>query len=294
MREEGDQAAVIKKDKHRMAINRVLIIAVTLAFAVLVGAVIYGMNLTEYEGTLEENISYELPEGYVEAETTLDDADDKTYVRETTDKLETINVYYGGLERSENYIVDKTVLLDDGTELGIGVLDWDNSYGNELEYTIYHGDESYYLTYQCQETDKDKYYSSCSEEQQNEMMEFIKTFDYHRPDGSDMNAFQRLYRNFGVGGIIVLVLTLLFFIGIPVAIGIGGLVASKDDGSKDGEAVISSRDLHDSMNRERAAKGESSMPSINTVQGVSSNNLARRDHSWSSVPDFFIKMFRKK
>ena len=294
MREEGDQAAVIKKDKHRMAINRVLIIIVTLAFAVLVGAVIYGMNLTEYEGTLEENISYELPEGYVESETTLDDADDKTYVRETTDKLETINVYYGGLERSENYIVDKTVLLDDGTELGIGVLDWDNSYGNELEYTIYHGDESYYLTYQCQETDKDKYYSSCSEEQQNEMMEFIKTFDYHRPDGSDMNAFQRLYRNFGVGGIVVLVLTLLFFIGIPVAIGIGGLMASKDGSSKNDEAVISSKDLHNSMNRERAAKGESSMPSINTVQGVSSNNLARRDHSWSSVPDFFIKMFRKK
>ena len=234
---------MIKKDKHRMAINRVLIIVVTLAFAVLVGAVIYGMNLTEYEGTLEENISYELPEGYVESETTLDDADDKTYVRETTDKLETINVYYGGLERSENYIVDKTVLLDDGTELGIGVLDWDNSYGNELEYTIYHGDESYYLTYQCQETDKDKYYSSCSEEQQNEMMEFIKTFDYHRPDGSDMNAFQRLYRNFGVGGIVVLVLTLLFFIGIPVAIGIGGLMASKDGSSKNDEAVISSKDL---------------------------------------------------
>lgn len=294
MKSEGDGEALIKRDKQKKVLNRILIIAVTLAFAVVVGAVIYGMNLTEYEGTLEENISYELPEGYVESETTLDDADDKTYVRETTDKLETINVYYGGLERSENYIVDKTVLLDDGTELGIGVLDWDNSYGNELEYTIYHGDESYYLTYQCQETDKEKYYSSCSEEQQNEMVEFIKTFDYHRPDGSDMNAFQRLYRNFGVGGIVVLVLTLLFFIGIPVAIGIGGLMASKDGSSKNDEAVISSRDLHDSMNRERAAKGESSMPSINTVQGVSSNNLARRDHSWSSVPDFFIKMFRKK
>jgi hypothetical protein len=220
--------------------------------------------------------------------------DDKTYVRETADKLETINVYYDGLERSENYIVDKTVQLDDETVLGIGVIDWDNTYLNELEYTIYHGGESYYLTYQCQETDKDKYYSSCSKEQQNEMMGFIKTFDYHRPDGSDMNAFQRLYRNFGAGGIVVLVLTLLFFIGIPVAIGIGGLMASKDDDRKEGGAVISSRDLHDSMNRERAAKGESSMPSINTVQGVSSNNLARRDHSWSSVPDFFIKMFRRK
>ena len=292
--EYADEAAVLKKIKRRMFLNRLLIVAVTLAFAVVVGAVIYGMNLTEYEGTLEENVSYELPEGYVEAETTLDDADDKTYVRETADKLETIEMYYDGLEKSENSIVDKTVQLDDETELGVGVLDWDNSYDNELEYTIHHGDETYYLTYQCQETDKDKYYSSCSKEQQNEMMGFIKTFDYHRPDGSDMNAFQRLYRNFGAGGIVVLVLTLLFFIGIPVAIGIGGLMASKGDDSKDGEAVISSRDLHDSMNRERAAKGESSMPSINTVQGVSSNTLARRDHSWSSLPDFFIKMFRRK
>jgi hypothetical protein len=71
-------------------------------------------------------------------------------------------------------------------------------------------------------------------------------------------------------------------------------MATKDGSSKNDEAVISSKDLHDSMNRERAAKGESSMPSINTVQGISSNNLARRDHSWSSVPDFFIKMFRRK
>ena len=48
------------------------------------------------------------------------------------------------------------------------------------------------------------------------------------------------------------------------------------------------------MNRERKAKGETSLPAINNVQGASSNNLARRDHSWNSVPDFFIKLFRKK
>ena len=48
------------------------------------------------------------------------------------------------------------------------------------------------------------------------------------------------------------------------------------------------------MNRERKARGETSIPSINNVQGASSSNLARRDHSWSSVPDFFIKLFRRK
>ncbi len=293
------------RDKRGQLINKIMILLIVLGFAVIAGVVVFSMNLTEYEGTLEENISYELPAGYVEAESTQaqNDEDSKTYIRKSADRLETIAVYYAGLGKSDNYIIDKTVQLDDETELGIGVLDWDNTDLNELEYTIYHGDESYLLTYQCQETDKDKYYSSCSEKQQNEMMAFIETIDYHRPDGSGMNVFQRLHRNLGTGGIVILALTLLFFFGIPVAIGIGGLAASREDANSEGsdanskggkDAVISSRDLHESMNRERAAKGEDSLPSINTVQGVSTNNLARRDHSWNSVPDFFIKLFRRK
>ena len=64
--------------------------------------------------------------------------------------------------------------------------------------------------------------------------------------------------------------------------------------NEDPDAVISSKDLHESMNRERKARGETSIPSINNVQGASSSNLARRDHTWSSVPDFFIKLFRRK
>ena len=123
------------------------------------------------------------------------------------------------------------------------------------------------------------------------MLEFIKTIDYHRPDGSDMNVFRRAYSNLGIGGSIVFLLAILFFVGFPLAIAIAGFLGSGDSG---GETTVSSRDLHESMNRERKAKGESSLPAINNVQGASSNNLARQDHSWSSVPDFFIKMIRRK
>ena len=293
--EFADEAAALKKLKRKLFLNKVMIVLVTLAFAVAGALFIHGAHLDEYEGSLEENVSYELPAGYEIRESTLDDTNDKEYVRETENKLETIDVYYSGLGQSEDFIVDKTVQIDDSTEVGIGVLDWDHEYGNELEYTVHHGEETYYLTYRCQETDKNKYYSSCSKEQQDEMMEFIKTFDYHRPDGSDMNVFQRLHHNLGTGGLIVLVLAILFFIGIPVAVGLGGVMGSKeDDYSKGNEAAISSKDLHAAMNRERKEKGEANLPTINNVSGVSSNNLARMDHSWSSVPDFFIKLIRGK
>ena len=85
----------------------------------------------------------------------------------------------------------------------------------------------------------------------------------------------------------------MFFIGLPVAMGIAGAFG-KGTETESEEKATSSKDLHDSMNRERNARGESSLPSINNVQGASSNNLARMDHSWSSVPDFFIKMFTRK
>ena len=34
--------------------------------------------------------------------------------------------------------------------------------------------------------------------------------------------------------------------------------------------------------------------SINPSMGLSSNTLCRKDKSWGSVPDFFIKLFRGK
>ena len=277
------------KEKRSKTINKIMIVLIVLGFAIIAGLFIYSSNLTEYEGTLEENVSYEIPDGYVLKESQENDADDKTYVREGENTLETISVYYYGLGESDNYPIDETILKEGDTNVGVYREDWSHEYGNGLYFTIYHGDESYLVEYVCQRTDKRKYYDSCSEEQEDEIVSFIKTFDYHRPANEDVgNAFQRLYANFGVGGIVVLGLTILIFIGFPIAFAIGSLSGGK------GDKVISSKDLHEDMNRERAAKGEDNIPAINTVQGASTSNLARRDHSWSSVPDFFIKMFRRK
>ena len=241
---------------------------------------------------MEENLSFELPDGYELKASQEDNTNDKDYVRETADKLETINIFYAGLDQADYYIIDETIRIDDNTDVGIGRINWIHDSDNALEFTVHHGDEAYLLRYQCQETDRDNYYASCSKKQEEEMLGFIRTFDYHKPDGADMNVLQRLYFNYGTGGCVVLALALLFFIGIPVAVGIAGVMASGGRENDDSE-VISSSDLHQSMNRERKAQGQAGIPSINNVQGASTSNLARRDHSWSSVPDFFIKMFRK-
>ena len=289
-----DETASLRKIKRKINLNKILIIMVTLGFAIIAGLFLSSQHLTDYEGSLEENLSYELPAGYTEYDSQEADADYKTYVRESSDKREVIDLRYEGLDTQIWSGDEKVIQIDGETKVILSYFDWDHSYDNSLACEIQHGSEKYLLDYQCQETDRDKYYSSCSEAQEAEIIDFIRTFDYHRPDNASAgNIFVRLYRNYGVGGCIVLALTLLFFIGIPVAIGISGLMASGDK-KDDADAIISSKDLHESMNRERKARGETSIPSINNVQGASSSNLARRDHSWSSVPDFFIKLFRRK
>ena len=286
---KSTDSVIDAKDKRKSNINKIMIVLVVLGFVIIAGMFLHSANLTEYAGTLEENVTYDIPEGYVLQESQEDDANDKTYFREGDNTLEKINVYYYGLGESDNYPIDEVVFKDGDTEIGVFRDDWEHDYDNELYFTIFHGDESYLVTYQCQETDKDKYYDSCSEEQEDEMVSFIKTFDYHRPANENAgNAFQRLYANFGAGGIIVLILTILIFIGFPIGFAIGSFMGGE------GNKPVSSKDLHESMNRERAAKGEESIPAINNVQGASTSNLARRDHSWSSVPDFFIKLFRGK
>lgn len=279
--------------KRKMLRNRILIVLVTLAFAVIAGAVLHSQHLTEYSGSLEENLSYELPAGYELTESSTDsNLESKTYVRETADTRETITLYYDGMYTNEegNYPEEGIIPIDESTEVRVNHYDSDNSYYNSLNFLILHNDEAYTIEYKCAETNKGNYYDSCSKEQEDEIVEFIKTIEFHRPDGSDLNALQRLYHNFGTSGMILLVLAVLFFVGVPIAIAISGLSGFN---SKDDETVITSSDLHNTMNRERESKGEAALPSINNVQGVSSNNLARRDHSWSSVPDFFIKLFHK-
>ncbi len=288
----ADETASLRKIKRKIAINRILIVMVTLGFAIAAIAFMSALKLTDYEGTLGENVSYELPDGYEEiAVSAADPQNCKCYVRDTADKKETIMIYYNGLLQ-EDFISEKDIMhIDSDTDAEINTYDWDHKSSNMLNCMIQHGDEAYDIEYQCKLKDKDNYYDSCSKAQQDDMLKFIRTFDYHRPDGSDLSTMQKLHHNFGTGGLIVLILTILVFIGVPIAVGIANLAGSSDAYD---DTVISSRDLHASMNREREAKGESSIPSINNVQGASSNSLARRDHSWNSVPDFFIKLFRKK
>ena len=290
----ADEAASLKKIKSKMLRNRIMIVLVTLAFAVIAGAVLHSQHLAEYSGSLDENLSYELPAGYELMESSTEsNIENKIYVRETAETRETITLYYEGMYTSEEsyFSEDKIIPIDKSTEVRISRYDWDNSFDNSMNFLILHDDEAYTIEYQCAETNKNHYYDSCSKEQEDEIVAFIKTFEFHRPDGSDKNVFQRLYHNYGTSGMVVLILSVLFFVGVPIAIAVSGFSGFN---SKDDETVITSKDLHNSMNRERKAKGEAVLPSVNNVQGVSSNNLARRDHSWSSVPDFFIKLFRKK
>lgn len=288
----ADETASLKRIKRKIMLNRVLAIMITIGFAIAALAVVGAMRLTEYDGTLDENLSYTVPSGFEEVSTTSADPENyKQFVRESAEYKETILVYYNGLMDSD-FISSKDIInVDPSTEVEINTYDWDTDESNELYCIIQHEDESYGVEYKCKQKNKENYYSSCSKEQQDDILAFIKTFDYHRPVHAGGNIFSRLHHNYGTGGCIVLLLTLLIFIGLPIAIGISSAIGSKEGVDN---AVISSRDLHESMNRERKAKGESTLPSINNVQGVSSNNLARRDHSWSSVPDFFIKLFRKK
>lgn len=291
----ADETASLRKIKRRIRRNRVLVVLVTMVFAVIAGIIIHSQHLTEYIGSLDENLSYELPAGYEFVEPQTDSNVDRvSYVRKTDKTMETITIYYDGLYEPEaNYVLEETFSIDEDTTGGITRYDWDHGYDNSMDFTVFHGDETYTVQYQCQETDKNNYYDSCSKKQEEEIMAFVETFDYHRPDGMDLNVFQRLYRNLGVGGLIVLALALLFFVGVPIVLAISG-VTMHDSNKDDADRVISSKDLHASMNREREASGDASLPSINTVAGVSTNSLARKDKSWSSVPDFFIKMIRRK
>ena len=85
----------------------------------------------------------------------------------------------------------------------------------------------------------------------------------------------------------IFVITIVFVIAVCV----GAFLQRKDKKTDD---VTTSRDLHEQMNRENEREGKTAIPAINATMGTSSNNLARRDHSWTSVPDFFIKLFKRK
>lgn len=59
------------------------------------------------------------------------------------------------------------------------------------------------------------------------------------------------------------------------------------------DKIYTSKSLSEEMNKERLRRGEGEMPEINPCKG-STNTIARKDKSWSSVFDFFVKVFKKK
>ncbi len=62
---------------------------------------------------------------------------------------------------------------------------------------------------------------------------------------------------------------------------------------QENDKIYTSKSLSEEMNKERARRGEGEIPEINPCKG-STNTLARKDKSWSSVLDFFVKAFKKK
>jgi hypothetical protein len=58
------------------------------------------------------------------------------------------------------------------------------------------------------------------------------------------------------------------------------------------DKIINSRTIQNELNEERKRKGLHELPPVNPINGGTST-LARKDKSWSSVPDFFRKLFKK-
>ncbi|MBR0456241.1 MAG: hypothetical protein IJJ01_06180 [Firmicutes bacterium] len=99
----------------------------------------------------------------------------------------------------------------------------------------------------------------------------------------------------GLDAPVLLVLLLIAMLGIGVSVLIDGNRAiNKSKASRTDDEIINSRKLHEEVNQELKHKGKSGIEAINTIGGVSTNNLARKDKSWSSVPDFFYKMIKGK
>ena len=94
---------------------------------------------------------------------------------------------------------------------------------------------------------------------------------------------------------LLLVLLFLVMLGIGISVLVDGNRAiNKSNASRTDNEVINSSKLHEEVNQELKQKGKSSIEAINTIGGVSTNNLARKDKCWNSVPDFFYKMIKGK
>ncbi len=61
----------------------------------------------------------------------------------------------------------------------------------------------------------------------------------------------------------------------------------------DKDRIYTSKELHEEMNEERRREGLPEFQAINP-RGGGTSTLARKDKSWSSVPGFFVSLFKKK
>ena len=90
-----------------------------------------------------------------------------------------------------------------------------------------------------------------------------------------------------------LILLFIAILGIGISVLIDGNRAiNNSTASRTDNEVINSSKLHEEVNQELKQKGKSSIEAINTIGGVSTNNLARKDKSRNSVPDFFYKLIK--
>ena len=285
-----DEMKPLKRIRRKEMINRVALIVILLAFVAMAGGFL-SLFVTDESWRLQDHVAYTVPEGY---EFKSSDSDDSrcVYVREKDDTFETLSVCYEGSMSRALANGEEKIPVGDGWEGWIYRSDDDHSYYNRLYGAMKYDGDNIEIEYFCRYTDKGYYYDSCSEEQGEELVEFMRTFE-HRGPPLEGNLLKRLWQNIGLGGLLMIGPIILIIIGIPVAIMVSSIVGSGENKGNRGEPV-SSRQLHAKMNEERCKQGEGSIPAINNMGGVSTNNLARRDKSWNSVPDFFIKMFRNK
>ena len=61
----------------------------------------------------------------------------------------------------------------------------------------------------------------------------------------------------------------------------------------DKDRIYTSKDLHAELNAERKRQGLGEIPVI-CPRGGGPGIIARKDKSWRSVPEFFVKQFKKE
>ncbi|MCR4710337.1 MAG: hypothetical protein K5653_08800 [Clostridiales bacterium] len=62
------------------------------------------------------------------------------------------------------------------------------------------------------------------------------------------------------------------------------------------DKIVTSEDLREELNEERKARDEYEMPAVNPGPGggIGFSTLSRRDKSFNSVGDFFVKLAKRK